>query len=177
MNKLLEKFTDKLETQSILVEAKEVLMQLIDTISTLSFDEYRQKISLLSNSTIGEHTRHIIELFQQLLQGYDTASIDYDKRKRNIEIQQNIDFAVQCIANIISMLEKENKILELHTALNNNETIIKTNYNRELMYNIEHCVHHQAVIKIAFLFLGKQEFVENFGVAKSTIKYRNQCVQ
>jgi uncharacterized damage-inducible protein DinB len=177
MNKLLEKFTDKLETQSILVEAKEVLMQLIDTISTLSLDEYRQKISLLSNSTIGEHTRHIIELFQQLLQGYDTASIDYDKRKRNIEIQQNIDFAVECIANIISMLEKENKILELHTALNNNETIIKTNYNRELMYNIEHCVHHQAIIKIAFLFLGKQEFVESFGVAKSTIKYRNQCVQ
>jgi hypothetical protein len=46
-----------------------------------------------------------------------------------------------------------------------------------LMYNIEHCVHHQAIIKIAFLFLGKQEFVESFGVAKSTIKYRNQCVQ
>lgn len=162
---------------SIIVEAKGVLIQLMDSISTLSFDEYTQKISLLSDSTIGEHTRHIIELFQQLIAGYAIAAVDYDKRKRNIKIQQNIDCAIESIANIICALEKEDKDLKLHTEINNYETIIKTNYYRELMYNIEHCIHHQAVIKIAFLFLGKKELVKNFGVAKSTINYRNRKVQ
>jgi uncharacterized damage-inducible protein DinB len=166
-----------MKNKSITLEAKEVLMELIDSINTLSFDEYTQKISLLSNSSIGEHTRHIIELFQQLLKGYETGTVDYEKRKRNNEIQLNIDFAVESIAGIICLLEKENKSLSLNTELNNNEALIQTNYYRELMYNIEHCVHHQAIMKIAFLFLDKNDLAENFGVAKSTIKFRNQCVQ
>ena len=166
-----------MKEQTIIVEAKNILMQLLESINTLAFDDYTQKISLLSNSTIGEHTRHIIELFQQLLNGYESGNIDYDNRKRYYEIQVNIDFAVESIATIISELGKENKILNLYTDLNDKESIIETNYYRELMYNIEHCVHHQAIIKIAFLLLGKQEFAENFGVAKSTIKYRKECAR
>ena len=166
-----------MKENTISIEAKDVLLQLLQSISSLSFDEYTQKIHLLSNSSIGEHTRHIIELFQQLLEGYGTASIDYDKRKRNIKIQENIDFAVECIANIICVLDKENKPLNLHIELSNFENIIETNYYRELMYNLEHCIHHQAIIKIAFLYLEKQELAENFGIAKSTIKYRDQCAQ
>ncbi|WP_395627695.1 hypothetical protein [Daejeonella sp.] len=162
-----------MKDKSMILEAKEALMELIESINTLSFDEYTRKISLLSNGTIGDHTRHIIELFQQLLQGYETGNVDYDKRKRNIEIQLNIDFAVESIASIIRLLEKDNKSLNLNTEWNNNEAIIETNYYRELMYNIEHCIHHQAIIKISFLLLGKNELSENFGVAKSTIKYRN----
>ena len=78
----------------IIIEAKEILLQLIESINLLTFDEYTQKICLLSNSTIGEHTRHIIELFQQLLKGYDTANIEYDNRERNRAIQENLDYAV-----------------------------------------------------------------------------------
>ena len=164
-----------MKDQSILDEAKDVLMQLAESINTLSYDEYTQKISLLSNSTIGEHTRHIIELFQQLLVGYEMNSIDYDKRERNILIQENIDYAIECVANIISNINKNNKGLMLKTLFNSTEKQIESNYYRELMYNIEHCIHHQAIIKIAFLFLEKTELEENFGVAKSTIKFKNQC--
>lgn len=166
-----------MKDQSIILEAKEVLMQLVESINTLSFDDYTQKISLLSNTTIGEHTRHIIELFQQLVDGYETGSIDYDKRKRDSMIQQNIDFAIESIANIISCIDKNNKDITLKTLYNSNENQIKTNYHRELMYNIEHCIHHQAIIKIAFLYLGKTDLSDNFGVAKSTIEFRNKCAQ
>ena len=166
-----------MKEQLILKEAKNVLMQLVESINSLSFDEYTQKISLLSNSTIGEHTRHIIELFQQLLVGYENNIIDYDKRERNILIQQNIDFAIECTANIISRIDKYNKGLMLKTLYNSTENLIETNYYRELMYNIEHCIHHQAIIKIALLHFGKTEIAENLGVAKSTIEYRKQCAQ
>ena len=163
-----------MKEKSIILEAKEVL---IETINVLNFDDYTQKINLLSNSSIGEHTRHIYELFQQLLDGYETAIVDYDNRKRNLDLELSIDYAVESLANIICELEKENKILKLNTIINNQDQAIETNYFRELMYNIEHCVHHQAIIKIACLSLGKTDIPENFGVAKSTIKYKNLCVQ
>lgn len=166
-----------MKEQSIIEEAKNVLMQLVESLNTLSYDEYIQKNSLLSNSTIGEHTRHIIELFQQLLVGYENSIIEYDKRKRNVKIQQNIDFAIDCIANIISNIELGNKKLILKTLYNSSENQIETNYFRELLYNIEHCIHHQAIIKIALLQFGKTEITKNFGIAKSTIEYRKQCVQ
>lgn len=166
-----------MKDKEIIVEAKNILMLLIEAIGALTFDEYTQKISILSNGSIGEHTRHIIELFQQLVNGYESSNIDYDNRKRNIEIQVNIDFAEESIAKIISELDKKNKNLTLKTTLNEIDCTIETNYFRELLYNIEHCVHHQAILKIAFLSLGKHELSENFGVAKSTIKFRKECAQ
>lgn len=163
---------------TIKLEAKNVLHQLLQTINMLSFDEYNQKIKLLSNSSIGEHTRHIIELFQQLMQGYDSGLINYDDRKRDIRIQQDIDFASETIAQIICNLNKPNKPLEIASNYIGKKDKIDSNFVRELMYNIEHCIHHQAIIKIGLIELNKQDSADdNFGVAKSTIEYRRQCAQ
>jgi len=158
-------------------EAKEILLQLAQTIQELTIDEYTEKIRLLGYASIGEHTRHIIELFQQLLIGYEKGIINYDDRKRDIHLENDIDFACECIANIISTLCKENKELQLISLYNNGETAIKSNYERELMYNIEHCIHHQAMLKIGLVLLNKSTIDKNFGVAKSTIIYKAQCVQ
>ncbi len=166
-----------MKTSIIKTEAKACLMQLIKCIEGLSFDEYTKKYPLLSNSSIGEHTRHIIELFQQLLDGYEKGIINYDKRKRNIVIQENIDLAIESIAHIISGLEIEDKTLLLLTVYNSEESRIETNFHRELLYNLEHCIHHQAIIKIGLIYMGNNNFDENFGVAKSTIMYKRESVQ
>lgn len=166
-----------MKNKTLFIEAKAVLMQLIDTLNYLNYDEYVQPLPMLSDSSIGQHTRHIIELFQQLNSGYKTSVVDYDNRKRNLQIQTDIGYALECMAQIISCLEKENKQLHLSTVNNNNETKIESNYYRELMYNVEHCIHHQAIIKIALIILGKENLDSNFGVAKSTLLYRQQCAQ
>lgn len=166
-----------MKTSILKTEAKECLIQIIKCIENLSFDDYTKKNHILSNSSIGEHTRHIIELFQQLLDGYEKGIIDYDKRKRNIVIQENIDFAIKCIADIISGLEIEDKTLLLLTVYNNQESCIETNFNREILYNLEHCIHHQAIIKIGLIYMGYNNFDENLGVAKSTIIYKREYVQ
>jgi uncharacterized damage-inducible protein DinB len=158
-------------------ETKIILFQLLDTINQLNNDEYTQKIELLGNSSIGEHTRHIIELFQQLLTGYETATVDYDNRKRNIEIQQNVNYACQSLSLIINGLELNNKSLLITTVYNQRKNKIESNYMRELMFNIEHCIHHQAIIKIGLLCIGKNVNDKNFGVAKSTIIYKEKCAQ
>jgi len=166
-----------MHTNEIFIETKNTLIQLAEVMNHMSYDEYTTPLPVLSNSTIGGHARHIIELFQELLYGYENGWVDYDMRKRDHRIETEIDFAVECIAEIIAALEKPNKPLLLSTVYNNNSTGVPTNYFREVMYNIEHCIHHQAIIRIGLQALGKENITSNLGVAKSTILYREQCAQ
>ena len=153
------------------------LDELIQLLGQLSNQEYSKSCSELSNASIGEHTRHIIEMFQCLERQYESGVINYDERDRNIQIQTDINYAVEQIVLIKDNLEKENKSIELQQIIDGEEIRIQSNYNRELLYNLEHCIHHQALIKVAVLKCENVLVNENFGVARSTIEYRKQCVQ
>jgi len=52
-----------------------------------------------------------------------------------------------------------------------------TNYYREVAYNLEHTIHHMALIKVGIREVSDMEIPENFGVASSTIKFRSACAQ
>jgi hypothetical protein len=48
-----------------------------------------------------------------------------------------------------------------------------TNYFRELTYNIEHAVHHMAIIKIGIREVANYVTLPaDFGIAASTIRYK-----
>jgi len=50
--------------------------------------------------------------------------------------------------------------------------------HRELQYNIEHAVHHLAIIKIGVKTLEDSfKLDDNFGIAASTIRNKNACAQ
>jgi allophanate hydrolase subunit 1 len=156
---------------------KNSLNELIDLLEQMSNTEFSKPCQLLSNSTIGEHTRHIVEMFQCLENNYYSGIVNYDKRPRNILIQTDTTFAISQIVAIQILLEKENKKIELQQIIDNEEVRIESNYFRELLYNLEHCIHHQALIKVAVLQSETIFVNENFGVARSTIEYRKQCAQ
>lgn len=156
---------------------KKCLNELTNLLGQLSDDEYTKQCSHLSNATIGEHTRHIIEMFQCLHNFYDSGLINYDKRERNVLIQTNPRFALECITEIQNSLDKENKKIALQQIIDGEEIRIDSNYYRELLYNLEHCIHHQALIKVALLECENIQIDTNFGVARSTIEYRNRCAQ
>jgi hypothetical protein len=153
------------------------LAELSDLLSQLSNDDYSCPCKELSNSTIGEHTRHIIELFQCLQNQYKSGTINYDNRLRDYGIQTDTNKAQKAIATILNTMPKPNKTLVLQQIIDEIEVSIESNYQRELLYNLEHCIHHQALIKVAVLQLKHLQVDENFGVARSTIEYRKQCVQ
>jgi hypothetical protein len=69
-------------------------------------------------------------------------------KKRNILIQTDTTFAISQIVAIQILLEKENKKIELQQIIDNEEVRIESNYFRELLYNLEHCIHHQQ-LKVA----------------------------
>ena len=152
------------------------LNELIDLLEQLTDENYTVPCRELSNATIGEHTRHCIELFQCLFTQYESGVINYDKRQRDLAIQSHTDMAKYAIQALLNQLEKPNVELVLEQDYDGNHLQISTTYQRELLYNLDHCVHHQALIKVALL--GSSVQVDpNFGVARSTIAYRQQCAQ
>jgi len=153
------------------------LNELSDLLSQLSNEDYTAPCFGLSNATIGEHTRHIIEMFQCVENQYEVGVINYDDRKRDYRIQTDTAFAKDILVEISNQLEKPNKNLQLQQIVDGEELLIESNYNRELLYNLEHCIHHQALIKVAILQNDSIVIDENFGVARSTIEYRKQCAQ
>lgn len=159
------------------ISVHKTLTELSDLLSQLSNDDYTYPCEELSSSTIGEHTRHIIELFQCLLNQYGSGTINYDNRLRDYGIQTNTNKAQMAIAAIIYSMPKPDKNLVLQQVIDEIEVTIESNFHRELLYNLEHCIHHQALIKVAVLQLKHLQIDENFGVARSTIEYRKQCVQ
>ncbi|MDD5151019.1 MAG: DinB family protein [Flavobacterium sp.] len=161
----------------LLSSIKNNLEELTNLLNQLSNDEYATPCVQLTNASIGEHTRHIIELFQCLENQYESGILNYDKRERNTLIQTDTDFAIQQIVSIQNNLDKENKKIVLRQMIDGNEITTESNYYRELLYNFEHCIHHQALIKVAVLMSDNIKVDENFGVARSTIEYRKQCAQ
>ena len=161
----------------LLPSIHKTLKELSDLLSQFNDGDYTNPCSGLSNATVGEHTRHIIEMFQCLENQYDSGIINYDARNRDYQIQTDIAFAKETIVAILNQLDKPNRTLQLQQIVDGEELLIDSNYHRELLYNLEHCIHHQALIKVAILQMDHIQIDANFGVARSTIEYKKQCVQ
>lgn len=149
----------------------------IELLRQLTNDEFTQKNPELSNATIGEHMRHIIELFGCLLDNYNYGLINYDDRKRDLLLQTDKNEAITILEKYLLELDKPNKELSLTYNCFSTIELLQTNYYRELIYNLEHSIHHQALIKVALHSLPHVRIPNSFGVAPSTLEYRKQCAQ
>jgi len=155
-----------------------VFVQLSETLNQLSNEEYMQPSKILLNATIGQHVRHIIELFQCLEKGYDEGVVNYEKRKRDYQIETNKELATSLLKAVYQTIERPNKeiTLEAEDYYDRMEIAsIPSNYYRELAYNLEHTIHHMALIRVGVNEVSTIELPDEFGVAYSTVKYRKQC--
>ena len=157
-----------------------IFVQLSETMRQLDNKQYTQPSKVLFNATIGQHIRHIIELFQGLENGYESGVINYEKRKRDTRIERDKNMAASLLQGIYQNLNKPDKhlILESNYDEHSAEIVgVNTNYYRELIYNLEHAVHHMALVRVGINEVSNIEIPEGFGVATSTIKYKQQCAQ
>jgi hypothetical protein len=157
-----------------------VFVQLSETLNQLTDEEYVQPSRTLLGATIGQHVRHIIELFQCLEKGYDQGVVNYAKRKRDYQIETNKELASLLLKEIYQNIEESNKeiILEAEDYCDSMQIVlIPSNYYRELAYNLEHTIHHMALIRVGVNDVSSLQLPDEFGVAYSTVKYRQQCAQ
>ena len=159
---------------------QKTFLQLTDMLDQLSDAQFTQPSKTLFGATVGQHVRHIIELFICLEKGYPTGRVSYDKRNRDRRIETDPGFAKDLLFGIAHNLDKADKrlLLECSSDTQSDESVwIETNYHRELLYNLEHTVHHMALIRVGVNDISAVEVPQEFGVAAATIKYQKACAQ
>lgn len=159
----------------------EVVRQLTDLLKQLTPNEYSQTLTVLNGSSIGQHTRHIVEFYQCLLKGVLGGIVDYDARERNLMLENDLNFTINSLQEIeiaIEEIKNPNEPLLLAVSYcTDNQDFIETNFMREMVYLVEHSIHHYALIRIGLQENFSDIFIpKNFGVAYSTVKYRAETV-
>lgn len=162
--------------ERLVASAVQVLSELGDLLKTIPEDIYVHPIKQMSNGTIGQHTRHVIEFFQCLILQLDSKVINYCQRKRDHELENSNEFAISAIANLLMEIPTLQPIPNLRLETDKAGTlIINSNLERELYYLIEHTIHHLAMIRMGLKTLAPQiQLPADFGVAPSTVSHRKR---
>ncbi|BDD09804.1 hypothetical protein FUAX_22360 [Fulvitalea axinellae] len=166
-----------MKTKSVSIELFKQLLFVCDQIGEKAFTD---KLEILSGSTIGQHIRHIVEFYDCLMRSSETGSLCYDKRAHDKSLESDMGKMVAKIHELngwLGSLESD-KTLELEIAYplsGVDKEKMGTSVLREIVYNIEHMIHHMAIIKIGL----NQSFPDlklpaHFGVAQSTVVYQMQ---
>ena len=157
-----------------------VFEQLRNSLEELTPEQYAKPSQVIHNASIGQHVRHIIELFLCLNKGYETGIVNYENRKRDYRLETDKIFAAEILDTVYATLMKHDKKLLLEAGYDEHtEEIltIESNYYREVVYNLEHTVHHMALIRVGINEVSAIQLPAGYGVASSTIKYRKACAQ
>ena len=136
--------------------------------------QYAAPLEVLSNSTIGQHVRHVLEFYLCLLNSVEAGVLNYDTRQRDLALESHVQNGIHTIEHIVHRLNSTR--LNLPLTLEGDHGIespapfsVDSNVQRELAFNLEHAIHHQALIKIGLNQLG-QRMESAFGVAPSTLR-------
>lgn len=153
-----------------------VLFQLHEALGELTNEAYNRLLPVFDMQSIGAHCRHIIEFYQCLLSGISAGEICYETRARDMQLQTERPKAIEAIEQLVAALPQytDMPLVLKVSELNGSNQPLHSSFMRELHYVSEHAIHHIALIKIGFASLGIAT-PPNFGVATSTIQYRNLC--
>ncbi|MFA9371841.1 MAG: DinB family protein [Labilibaculum antarcticum] len=164
----------------VLSVSKIIINQLIALCRELSSQQYSAPLDLLMNNSIGKHVRHIVEFYDLLKDSCKGDGVlSYDKREHCKRTETEIKVAVDRFKDILKWLDEIDSDVALKLKVSYEKTPeegfeIHTSLERELVYNIEHAIHHMAIIRIAI----EREFLDikldkHFGLAFSTIRFRD----
>lgn len=140
--------------------------------------DYSRPLEILSGASIGQHIRHILELYSCFLKGLERDEVDYDTRARNAVLETSNSEAVAYLDEILLDLNAitQNRVITLKgnfSCSKGQQINIISSVYRELAYNLEHSIHHQSLIRIGLKVMGLGHLIaDSFGVAPATLRYR-----
>lgn len=148
----------------------------IDLCQSLTLEQYTAKCAVLNGVSIAEHLRHSYEFYHCLFMGLESKQLNYEARLRDRSLESNLDYAIERMQGLKEQLAQLGGDcgMKLHSkeAING---IVETSFERELIYCLDHAIHHQALIKIGLKELELSHLVHtDFGVAYSTLRFRKQ---
>lgn len=170
--------------EPVIQASQALLRDLKQVLTDLPASHYAGAQDVMSGASVGQHVRHLLEFYQCLLDQCSRQEVNYSLRVRDMELEQSAVMATRTCDALIGRLKQiqGDQPLTLHmddldiTA----ETVaVPSSLARELIYCVEHAIHHMAIIKIGIMQQDPRfQLPEGFGVAPSTIRYRaSQCAQ
>lgn len=157
--------------------ASTVLSHVKIYLEQLSDEDYSKPLPLLSDVSIGSHTRHVLDGFLCIIHQLETNRISYDKRERDLRLASDTSFALEKIASINLFINDLDLVRDcaFEATYSNKDFSTKSTLEREIIHNFEHVIHHLAIIKIALKhYFQSVEIPVEFGVAYSTLQYWEQ---
>lgn len=158
-----------------------ITSQINTLLDLLDEDTYTQCIPLFHGSTIGEHLRHILEFYICLFEGVGQGTIDYNGRKRNKVLSEQINAAKATLKFINATANQlhEDQGLQILNEFCPDATEDRGQYfssvGREMQYAFDHAVHHLAIIRMGIQTSFPHIQVDpELGVAPSTLKFRKK---
>lgn len=154
-----------------------MISSLCEVLCRLDDVQYASSLSLLSGASVGEHTRHLAEMFTCLQNGYPCGTVSYEKRKREPSWQQSATLMTKVLREIGDTLYLDDKPMILSASYSYESDIAGGHYSsyyRELAYCLDHAIHHMALIKIGLKEVGYIDIPETFGLAPSTHRERRR---
>ena len=167
----------KIHMNKIAASNLESLDQMITFIDSLSDAEYQYVPKPLFDSSIGQHLRHILDLFIALVNS-TKEEVNYDIRRRGAPVETDKQLGLIELNDIRVWVSKasdkdinRNILVHTETALNNQQTdIFKSSFGRELCFASSHLVHHLAIMAAIAKMAGK-EVDSKLGLAPATATY------
>ncbi|MEZ0609019.1 DinB family protein [Fibrella sp. WM1] len=164
---------------SLKTASTDILLQLAEVIGQLTDADYARPLAVLSGNTIGKHVRHILEFYELLTHSAQTGTLNYDRRQRDAQLEVTTDEALRRIGTVDRAVQRLD--LEQSLLLEADLSVAATSFlqlgstvARELLYNVEHAIHHMALIHVAVQnAFPKVVLPPHFGVAYSTVQHQS----
>lgn len=153
------------------------LDQCDELLSLLSEESYADASQ--SASSVGRHMRHIFDRFHCFFNGLAAAKINYDERKRDKEVENNLQaarFTSQSLRRRLDDLKLKDVntlMIEEAVCVDFGPIPVTSTPERELMGLVSHSTHHLAIIAMIVNRLGISTEAD-FGKAASTLRYEQK---
>lgn len=157
----------------------DIFGQLTAISEQLTPDQFSQPLDLLFGASIGKHVRHVLECYAIALTGYRTSHVNYGQRVRQTELENNPRVAIETMTQLADRLQTytDDRILCFEASYSTSadpDVTITTTFFRELLYNIEHAIHHSAIIRIGLEKMFPHVCIPaNFGIAYATVQHQS----
>lgn len=166
----------------------ESLDQIMTFIEGLTTTEYQYIAAPLFDSSIGQHLRHIVDLYLALigstsaqkssLSPPDICNINYDVRRRGAGIETDKDTGLAELSNIRQWLTNvaehdinKEALVRTEVSLTAQQSeVFRSSFGRELCFASSHLTHHLAIMAAIAKMAGK-EVDPYLGLAPATATF------
>ena len=156
----------------------ESIDQLIDFIDSLTDADYQYRAQPWFDNAIGQHLRHVVDLYQALINQHTNTVVDYDVRRRGASVEKCRTTGLKELNEIRLWLQnlpaeriEQSVTISTEVAITSQQIeVFQSSFGRELCFASSHLTHHLAMMVIIAKLAGKA--VESaLGLAPATASF------